>query len=241
MPPEIGIRHFSGAALDATFEGDAKTHLRALCNRLNFALPEPSIQRLIDFVWLLERWNKTYNLTALRTPRQMLDGHVVDALVAAAHLPVLAPDARILDVGSGAGVPAIVWAIAFGQRFRITSVDSVEKKIAFQHQACAELALSQLEPVHARIEQYQPPHRFDLITARAFAPLPKLIALTRHLVADAGMWAALKTDAVETAPDELSKLPSSVRLRQIIKLQVAGVSADRRNLVILEPSEAVSR
>jgi 16S rRNA (guanine527-N7)-methyltransferase len=220
---------------DEAFRSAAATNIRQTGQAIGITLTSEAVERLLDFIELLAKWNRTYNLSGLRAAQQILEGHILDCLVAAARIPLKGDrPTRIMDVGSGAGLPAIVWAVALEGRVEMTSVDSVEKKIAFQRQAVAELGLRNLVPIHSRIEQYATERLFDVVTARAFTALSKLIPLTQRLLADQGIWAIMKTDSVHSDADELPALPNSVRLREIIGLQVSGLAAQRRNLVILE-------
>ena len=142
------------------------------------ALPLSSAQadRLLDFIELLDRWNHTYNLTAVRDPADMLTQHLVDCLAAVPPLRRKAPGRRLLDVGSGGGLPGIVWAILDPDR-EVTCVDSVGKKAAFVQQAALALRLGNLRSEHARVERLRA-GTFDVVSSRAFASLPDFAALT---------------------------------------------------------------
>ena len=185
-------------------------------------------QKLLDFLALLHKWNKVYNLTAIRQPEQMVSNHLLDSL---AVLPYLRPG-RWLDVGCGAGLPGLVLALMRPQ-WTFTLLDSNSKKISFVRQAVIELGLHNVSVCCARVEHWQPGEEFDGIISRAFAETAELIALTRHLLAKNGCWAAMKG-----APEqELARLPADIRLEQVIPLHVPGLDA-ARCLVILKKNVA---
>jgi len=182
--------------------------------------------KLLDYVALLAKWNAVYNLTAIRDPRQMLIQHILDSLSIVPHLAALGP-ASALDVGSGGGLPGIVLAIVFPE-WSITVNDIVQKKSAFQSQAKAELGLTNLFVVTGRVESLQPsveiPEKFDVIVSRAFAELADFVTLARHLVADNGAIWAMKG----VRPDgEIERLPEGAHVKQVIRLKVPSLEAER--------------
>ncbi|SKC52727.1 16S rRNA (guanine(527)-N(7))-methyltransferase RsmG [Paraburkholderia hospita] len=182
--------------------------------------------KLLDYVALLAKWNAVYNLTAIRDPRQMLIQHILDSLSIVPHLATLGP-ARVLDVGSGGGLPGIVLAIVFPE-WSITVNDIVQKKSAFQSQAKAELGLGNLSVVTGRVENLRPgaevPGKFDVIVSRAFAELADFVTLARHLVADDGAIWAMKG----VRPDgEIERLPEGAHVKQVIRLKVPALDAER--------------
>lgn len=180
--------------------------------------------RLLDYLDLLGKWNKTYNLTAIREPERMLSHHLLDSL---AILPHVGP-APLLDVGSGAGLPGIPLAIARPD-LQVTLLDGVDKKCAFMRQASIQLGLGNISVVHARVEAWRPGQRFGQIVSRAFSELAEFVALTAHLLAEGGRWLAMKG----TRPDtELARLEGA-RLAQCVPLRVPGLDAER-HLLILE-------
>jgi 16S rRNA (guanine527-N7)-methyltransferase len=198
---------------------------RDAAQALGLELDAAQADRLLDYVGLLRRWNGTYNLTAVRDPAAMWLQHVVDCLAAVPSVRAVLPPgrrARILDVGSGGGLPGVVWAVLMPEA-DISCVDSVGKKAAFIRQASGALGLANLHAVHARVESMTGP-AFDLITSRAFASLADFTRLTRHLLAPDGAWVALKA---KPPLDELEALPQGVELFHVEQLHVPGLDAER--------------
>jgi 16S rRNA (guanine527-N7)-methyltransferase len=179
--------------------------------------------KLLDYLALLHKWNGVYNLTAIRQPEQMVSHHLLDSL---AVLPHLWPQ-RWLDVGCGAGLPGLVLAV-MRPEWSFTLLDSNSKKTGFVQQAAIELELRNVEVRCERVEQWQATQKYDGIISRAFAEAAEFVALTRHLLADNGRWAAMKG-----APEqELARLPEDVVVEKVITLQVPGLEA-ARSLVVL--------
>lgn len=179
--------------------------------------------KLLDYLALLRKWNRTYNLTAIRRPEQMVSNHLLDSL---AVLPYLWPQ-RWLDVGCGAGLPGLVLAV-MRPDWSFTLLDSNSKKTGFAQQAAIELDLSNVEVRCERVEQWQAKQKFDGIISRAFAEAAEFVALTRHLLVEGGRWAAMKG-----VPDkELTRLPADILVERVITLQVPGLEA-ARSLVVL--------
>ena len=190
---------------------------------LGLNLPESAQQQLLAFRDLLLKWNKTYNLTALRDPAQAISHHLLDSL---AILPQL--DAgNLLDVGSGGGLPGIPLAIARPE-LQVCMVDTVQKKTTFLQQAVIELGLKNVTVNHARVEEMQ--GQYAQITSRAFAELGLFVSLTRHLLAPNGRWLAMKGVRPD---DELKALPADITVDAIIPLTVPGLGAER-HLIILK-------
>jgi 16S rRNA (guanine527-N7)-methyltransferase len=187
---------------------------------------------LIAYVDLLARWNATYNLTAVRDRDGVWVQHIADCL---AVLPVLdrqlarATTTRVLDVGSGGGLPGVVLAL-MRPALDVTCVDTVGKKAAFVRQVAGALALPNLHAAHARVEALAVPP-FDLITARAFASLADFVRLTRHLLSPDGAWMAMKG---KHPADELAALPADVAVFHVEPITVPGLDAERC-LVWLKP------
>lgn len=192
-------------------------------SELGIALPEDAQRQLLAFRDLLLKWNKTYNLTALRDPDQAISHHLLDSL---AILPHVGPGA-LLDVGSGGGLPGIPLAIARPD-LAVSMVDTVQKKTTFLQQAVIELALKNVTVHHARVEAM--PGQYAQISSRAFAELGLFVSLTRHLLAPGGRWLAMKGVRPD---DELQALPADVAVEAIIPLAVPGLAAER-HLIILK-------
>jgi 16S rRNA (guanine527-N7)-methyltransferase len=164
--------------------------------RLGLALEPEQVSRLVSYLRLIARWNETYNLTSIRDPRAMAPQHIVDCLAAAAALQRRRPAADrryLVDVGSGAGLPGVVVAIALPET-DVVCVDSVGKKAAFVTHAAASLGVGNVSALHARVERLRD-RRFDVVASRAFASLPDFVAETQHLLAENGEWLAMKGKA----------------------------------------------
>lgn len=182
-------------------------------------------QQLLDYVTLLHKWNKVYNLTAIREPEQMIVHHLLDSL---AVLPHLWPG-RWLDVGCGAGLPGVVLAITRPE-WSFTLLDSNSKKTSFVQQACIELGVRNVTVHCGRIEALQVKEPFDGIISRAFAETAEFILLTRRLLAAGGRWAAMKG----MPEQELQHLPAGVNVERIVSLQVPTLEAARCLVVLRE-------
>ena len=190
---------------------------------LGLDLPDTTQQQLLAFRDLLLKWNKTYNLTALRDPEQAISHHLLDSL---AILPHVGDDA-LLDVGSGGGLPGIPLAIARPQ-LSVRMVDTVQKKTTFLQQAAIQLGLKNVAVNHARVEETN--GQYAQISSRAFAELKLFVELTRHLLAPGGRWLAMKGMRPEA---EIAALPADIIVEQIIPLHVPGLDAER-HLIILK-------
>ncbi len=188
-------------------------------------------QKLLVFLALLEKWNKVYNLTAVRDPLEMVTLHLLDSLSVLPYIKVKS----LLDVGSGGGLPGIVLAIC-QPALQVTTIDTVQKKAIFMRQVKGELGLDNLQVVHGRVESYQPEEKFDTIISRAFSELALFVNLTKNLLAQNGQWLAMKG---QVPHHELTivKLESlKIKVQKIIPLTVAGLDAER-HLVVLENNE----
>ena len=206
--------------------------------QIGLELQAAQAEALGRFVELLQRWNATYNLTAVRDPAQMLTQHLADCL---AVVPSLRRQlegraaARVLDVGSGGGLPGAVLAIV-QPSWAVTCVDTVGKKAAFVRQVAMELRLPNLTAEHARVERLAAVPPFDVITSRAFASLVDFTALTRHALAPGGIWMAMKGKPPQA---EIDALPADVSVERIEPLLVPGLDAERC-LVWLRPAGAAA-
>ncbi len=174
-------------------------------------------EQLDDYLALLQKWNGVYNLTSIRNPEDMRTLHLADCLAVVPHFPEAG---RVIDVGSGGGLPGIVLAIVKPE-LQLTLCDTVQKKCAFLQQVKSELQLTNVEVRHARVETLQ--GEFDVITSRAFAELALMVQLTRHLLKPQGYWLAMKG----LAPDaEIAALPKDLHA-QVLPLKVPGLDAAR--------------
>ena len=193
---------------------------------LGLELSRQTQGRLLQYIALLTKWNRTYNLTAIREPSRLVSHHLLDSVAVLPHLH----GASVVDVGSGAGLPGIPLAIVQPQ-WRVALLDSNHKKGAFLRQAVLELKLDNAEVVTARAEQWRPARRFDVVVSRAFSDLPGFVETAAHLCAPAGVLAAMKG----IYPDEeLTQLGSSARIVRVVALRVPGVQA-ARHLALLRP------
>ncbi len=206
-----------------------KTRLQEGIQALGLGLTDAQTAQLMDFLALLQKWNKVYNLTAVRDPQEMLTHHLLDSLAAVAplrrHAATLAQGGvgvRLLDVGSGGGLPGVVFAICC-PAVDVSCVDTVGKKAAFIQQAAVTLKLPNLHGVHARVETLTTP--FDIVSCRAFASLPDFVTWSRSaLVAPHGVWLAMKGKHPE---DEIAALPADVAVFHVEQLAVPGLDAER--------------
>jgi 16S rRNA (guanine527-N7)-methyltransferase len=192
---------------------------------LSVAAAESLDARLEAYLGLLARWNAAYNLTAVRDPAQMRVQHLADCLAVVDPLRRQLgrrPAARILDVGSGGGLPGVVLALS-EPTWDVTCVDTVGKKAAFIRQVSVELKLPNLHAEHARVEALKAP-LFDAITSRAFAALPDFVRLTRALLVPTGVWMAMKGKRPD---DELAALPADIDVFHVEPLAVPGLDAER--------------
>ncbi len=197
--------------------------LSAGLEQLSLVLSAEQQDKLLAFRDLLLKWNKTYNLTALRDPEQAISHHLLDSL---AILPYVGKG-PLLDVGSGGGLPGIPLAIARPE-LSVSMVDTVQKKATFLQQAAIELGLKNITVHHARVEQL--PGQYAQISSRAFAELKLFTDLTRHLLAPGGRWLAMKGVRPD---DEIAALPADIVVDEIIPLHVPGLDAER-HLIILK-------
>ena len=194
--------------------------------QLGLALPGPAQQRLLDYLALLQKWNKVYNLTAVREAPRMVSQHLLDCLAVAPHVGA----AAILDVGSGAGLPGIPLALVLPDS-RVTLLDANHKKAAFLKQAQIELKLGNVEVVCERVEAWCPGQRYEIVVSRAFSDLAEFVKLAGRHVAPGGRLAAMKGIFPH---DEIARLPQGWRLQQGVELTVPALRA-QRHLLLLAP------
>lgn len=201
---------------------------------LRLALSDQQLERLLDYLALLAKWNAVYNLTAVRDPSQMVVQHLLDSLAA---VPAFTAARRVLDVGAGGGLPGMVlavWAQEARPDMRIAMIDTVHKKTAFLTQVKAELGLSNVTVYTGRVEALQVTEPFDVITSRAFADLADFVTWSGHLLAPGGRFIAMKGVA---ATDETGRLPAAWRVVEKTPLTVPGLGAERHLVVIARAGE----
>jgi len=202
---------------------DALTVLKAGAAELGLSLSEAQFEQLLGYLVLIQKWNKVYNLTAVRDPQEMLTHHLLDSLTAIAPLVrhTQGQPAKVLDVGSGGGLPGIVLAICRPE-LDVSCVDTVGKKAAFIQQVAASLKLPNLHGIHARVETLNGP--FDVICCRAFASLPDFVNWSRGALAGQGVWMAMKGKHPQ---DEIEGLPADVQVFHVEPLTVPGLDVER--------------
>ncbi len=201
---------------------DARDFLRATCATLNLELNAGQLDTLLGYLGLLQRWNKIYNLTAVRSTDGMLIQHLADCLAVVGPLAAQHPSpGRLIDVGSGGGLPGLVIATCL-PLWDVTCIDAVAKKMAFVRQAGAELGLRNLHALHGRIETVTSP--FDVVCSRAFASLDEFVALSRTALAPAGCWMAMKGKRPD---EEIAALPANIEVFHVEPLRVPGLDAER--------------
>jgi len=187
--------------------------------RLALVLPDVAQRKLIEYINLIGKWNRVYNLTAIREPEKVLTHHILDSLAVAPHVCAR----TLLDVGSGAGLPGIPLALAL-PKVQVTLLDSNQKKCTFLNQAVIELKLDNVKVVCARIEEWQTDQRFDLVISRAFSELAKFVASTARLCVPGGKLLAMK--GIEPLA-EIQQLPNQFHLSHVTALKVPGLDAQR--------------
>mgnify|MGYP006204659819 FL=1 len=197
--------------------------LSAGIQALGLNLSDDRQKLLLDYVALIQKWNKVYNLTALRDPADMLSHHLLDSLTAVAPLArhTQGQAIRVLDVGSGGGLPGVVLAICMPE-LNVTCVDTVAKKAAFVQQVAVSLKLPNLRGIHARVESLTDP--YQVICSRAFASLPDFVSWSRSALAEGGVWMAMKGKHPQ---DEIKALPSDVKVFHVEPLAVPGLDVER--------------
>jgi len=203
---------------------DAQESLALGAHSLGLDLEPQQREQLLAYVGLIERWNRTYNLTAVRDPAQMITQHLLDSLAVVGPLRRHTAEARasLLDVGSGAGLPGIVLAIVCPELL-VTCVDAVAKKAGFMRQVGVELGLRGFTARHARVETLEP-RPWELVISRAFASLGDFTALTESLLAPTGVWLAMKG---RLPTDEVAALPTEIEMFHVEQLSVPGLDAER--------------
>jgi 16S rRNA (guanine527-N7)-methyltransferase len=213
---------------------DLRQQLDDGARQLGLDLPDACLEQLLDYLALLQKWNVVYNLTAVRDAQHMLTHHLLDCL-AALHAFVGAK--RVLDVGSGGGLPGMViaiWASWSAPGMQVDLIDTVHKKTAFLTQAKAQLRLDNLTVHTGRVEQLVTEHAFDIITSRAFAALSDFVNLSGHLLCAGGKMIAMKGPAFEP---ELLSLPAAWRHEETEKLSVPAMAGERYLITLTRTHE----
>jgi 16S rRNA (guanine527-N7)-methyltransferase len=197
--------------------------LRSGAESLGLALTDRQVAQLLDYAALLQKWAKVYNLTALRDPAEIATHHLLDSLAVVAPLRRMfdPPPARLLDVGSGAGLPGVVIAVMC-PGVQVDCVDAVAKKMAFVQQVAGSLGLANLRGIHSRIEDLK--GAWPVVTSRAFSSLADFVRRTDHVLGAGGSWMAMKG---KFPADELAALPAGVEMFHVEQLQVPGLEAER--------------
>ena len=197
--------------------------LRSGAQALGLVLTDAQIQHLLDYAALIQKWNKVYNLTALRDPADMLTHHLLDSLTAIAPLRrhTQGQPIKVLDVGSGGGLPGVVLAICMPE-LNVSCVDTVAKKAAFVQQVAVSLKLPNLRGLHARVESLT--DQYQVICSRAFASLPDFVTWSRSALAEGGVWMAMKGKHPQS---EIDALPTDAQLFHVEPLTVPGLDVGR--------------
>lgn len=192
---------------------------------LGLELPHGAEMKVLAYIELIDKWNKVYNLTAVRDKQKMLYQHVLDSLAILPHLGLLK---SLLDVGSGAGLPGIPAAIAKPE-IKISLLDSNQKRTTFLTQAKIELKLDNVSLICARVEEFNPGHGYDVVVSRAFSDMADFVRLAMSHCAPGGRMLAMKGVYPH---EEIENLPSTVRVEECIPIRVPGIDAERHLIVL---------
>ena len=199
-------------------DGEPKAVLLSGCEKLLIKISLSDSDRLLQYLDLMQKWNRTHNLTALPSVDEMVVKHLLDSLSIESFLP----SGSVLDVGSGAGLPGIPLAVVRPNQ-QFTLVDASFKRVAFLREAKRRLKLTNMDVIHARVEQL-PSQAFEVITSRAFSSLPKMLNVTKHLLSNKGFWMAMKG---QNPVSELSSLKDGFLVEAVDVLHVPGLDAER--------------
>ena len=195
---------------------------------MGLSVSQEAQQKLLSYLSLLQKWNKVYNLTAVRDPLEMVTLHLLDSLSVLPHIHAK----NLLDVGSGGGLPCIALAICL-PHLQVTTIDTVQKKAIFMRQVKGELGLDNLTVVNARVENFQSAENYEVIISRAFSEMALFIKVTQHLIAKNGRWLAMKGAVPHHEFERAEFEDLGLKPSNIISLKVAGLEAER-HLVIFE-------
>ncbi|MCV2886525.1 16S rRNA (guanine(527)-N(7))-methyltransferase RsmG [Aestuariibacter sp. AA17] len=194
--------------------------------KTSLTVTEDQLIKLVAYVELMDKWNKAYNLTSVRDPKQMLVKHILDSIVVAPHLS----GTHFIDVGTGPGLPGIPLAIMCPDKHFVL-LDSLGKRVRFMKQVKFALSLNNIDPVQSRVELYQPEHQLDGVLSRAFASLKDMLHWCQHLVDSKGAFLALKGQFPE---DEIDEISGSHQLLESIVLSVPELEGERHLLKIVK-------
>ncbi len=197
---------------------------------LNLSVTGHQVEQLLDFIKLIEKWNKAYNLTAIRNREEMARLHILDSLAIIPHVE----GRRVIDIGTGAGLPGIPLAICLPE-ISFTLLDSNAKKTRFVRQVVLELKLKNVDIIHSRVENYHPDAAYDAVLTRAFANLPEIVKLTAHLLAQDGVLLAMKG---QTPDAELAEISAK---KSVVSVSVPGSDVERCLVRIQSPEQAEVR
>jgi len=206
-----------------SFEQTEKV-LNAGLEALGLTLSAAARSSLLAYCRLLAKWNRTYNLTSITRAEEMVSHHLLDSLAVLSHLPV----GRVIDVGTGPGLPGIPLAIARPEQ-SFTLLDSNGKKTRFLVQAVGELGLANVEVVNSRVEDYQPAELFDVVVSRAFASLANMVSACGHLLSTNGVFLAMKGKYPQA---EIAEIPTGFQLLGSAELEIPGLEAQRHLLML---------
>ncbi|WP_205622172.1 16S rRNA (guanine(527)-N(7))-methyltransferase RsmG [Aestuariibacter salexigens] len=198
--------------------------LTALLGKAGLSVNNAQKQQLVEFVQLIDKWNKAYNLTSVRDPLQMLSKHIVDSVVVSPYLH----GNKFIDVGTGPGLPGIPLAILNPEKHFVL-LDSLGKRVRFMRQVAHTLKLTNIEPVQSRVEQYTPEFGFDGVLSRAFASLKDMLHWCQHLVDSEGRFLALKGQFPDA---EIAEIPPGFHVEKSHELTVPGQEGERHLIVI---------
>lgn len=225
MPPDNSSPYGQGAS------GIKRARLQTGMAALGLNCGADQLDSLLHYLNMLERWNKAYNLTAIRDPLQMIDLHFLDSL---AVLPHIEQSANIIDVGTGPGLPGIPLSIMCPDK-SFTLLDSNGKKTRFLFQAINELGLANVAEVNARVEEFQPAKPYDTVLSRAFSAIPDMLVNCSHLLATQGQFMAMKGKIPES---ELSQLDKNYKVSDLCRLVIPGVEGERHLVKIIKTNRS---
>jgi 16S rRNA (guanine527-N7)-methyltransferase len=209
-------------------ESELLAILQNSLEKCDLVVTQQQQQQLINYVLLMHKWNKTYNLTSVRDPRQMVIKHIIDSIVVAPFLESVC----YIDVGTGPGLPGIPLAIMCPNK-QFVLLDSLGKRVRFMKQVAYELKISNIQPVQSRVEDFVPDVKIDGVLSRAFASLKDMLHWCQHLVDSDGVFLALKG---QLPTSELDELPLGFILQDTIKLNVPGLDGERHIVKIKRQS-----